>query len=561
MAFDGVFLHAMTEELNQILIGGRVQKIHQPFDNELVLTIRNERQNYRLLLSAHPSFSRIQLTTESFENPNQPNNFVMLLRKYLSNAEIATIEQVENDRILKIDFKQRDEIGDAVNLQLIIEIMGKHSNIILINKKTSKIIEVVKHIGISQNSYRTLLPGANYIAPPSRDQYNPYTINEVKLFELLNTAAELSKSFFQQTFQGIGKETANELVHLMNSDEKIKQWQIFFKTTIEPCYYETEDKVYFSPFSYQKLELLKDFKKTFKSLSQLLDYYYQEKARKDRTQQLAHQLIKKIANELEKNRKKLKILNFEIVETENAEDFRQKGELLTTYLHEIPKGSENYKVFNYYTNDYLTIPLAVNKTPSQNAQKYFQKYQKLKASIKYLNEQMHLTKLDIEYLESIETLLANATPDQVAIIREELVSVGLIKEKGKHKRQEKSKPMKFISSDGDIILVGKNNIQNDELSFRKAKKTDFWLHAKDIPGSHVIIQSNNPSDQTITEAGVIAAYYSKFRQSNLVPVDVIEVRKLNKPTGAKPGFVTYRGQKTIFSTPDAELIEKLQLNK
>ncbi|MBS7576643.1 MULTISPECIES: NFACT RNA binding domain-containing protein [unclassified Enterococcus] len=559
MAFDGVFLHAMTKELNHILIGGRVQKIHQPFDNELVLTIRNERQNHRLLLSAHPSFSRVQLTTEAFENPNQPTNFVMLLRKYLANAEIIAIEQFENDRILKFDFKQKDEIGDAISLQLIIEIMGKHSNIILINKKTCKIIEAIKHIGISQNSFRTLLPGASYIAPPSRNQYNPYTITEVKLFELLKTTDELSRLFFQQTFQGIGKETAEELVHLMASEEKIKKWHAFFNTSLEASYYETPDKVYFSPFSYQQLELLKDFKKTFKSLSLLLDYYYQEKARKDRTQQLAHQLIKKITNELEKNRKKLKILKFEIVETENAEDFRQKGELLTTYLHEIPKGSNQYKVFNYYTNDYLTIPLAIDKTPSQNAQKYFQKYQKLKASIKYLNEQMHLAKLDIEYLESIETLLANATPDQVAIIREELVSVGLIKEKGKRRKQEKAKPMKFISSDGDTILVGKNNIQNDELSFRKAKKTDIWLHAKDIPGSHVIIQAHNPSDTTITEAGVIAAYYSKFRQSNLVPVDVIEVRKLNKPTGAKPGFVTYRGQKTIFVTPDIKLIESLQI--
>lgn len=174
---------------------------------------------------------------------------------------------------------------------------------------------------------------------------------------------------------------------------------------------------------------------------------------------------------------------------------------------------------------------------------------------------MHLTKLDIEYLESIETLLANATPEQVSVIREELISVGLIKEKNKHKKQEKSKPMMFVSSDGDTILVGKNNIQNDDLSFKKAKKTDIWLHAKDIPGSHVIIQNNKPSDQTITEAGVIAAYYSKFRQSNLVPIDVIEARKLNKPTGAKPGFVTYRGQKTIFSTPDAKLVESLQHHK
>lgn len=560
MAFDGIFLHHMTQELNNQLIGGRIQKIHQPFDNELVIIIRNNRQNHKLLISVHSTFGRIQLIDEQFENPTQPNNFVMLLRKYLANAEITQITQVENDRILLFDFGQKNEIGDQIELQLIVEIMGKHSNIILINKTTQKIIEAIKHVGISQNSYRTILPGAQYIAPPTHNQLNPYSIEDTKLFELLNTADELNVKFLQSTFQGIGRESANELLYLFEKGEKIKQWHLFFHKESEPVYYEVLEKVYFSSVSLENLELLKVFKKTFKSLSELLTYFYQEKATKERTKQMATQLIRKIENELEKNRKKINILKFEMVETENAEEYRQKGELLTTYLHEIPKGVAEYKVFNYYTNDYLIIPLKIDKTPNQNAQKYFQKYQKLKSSIKYLNEQLFITQQEIDYLESLETLLENAIPDQISIIREELVNVGLIRERSKQKRQEKTKPMKFISSDGDVILVGKNNLQNDELTFKKAKKTDIWLHAKDIPGSHVIIQNATPSDETLTEAGIIAAYYSKYRQSNLVPIDVIEVKRLNKPSKAKPGFVTYTGQKTILATPNEAIVKKLQKN-
>jgi predicted ribosome quality control (RQC) complex YloA/Tae2 family protein len=560
MAFDGLFLHEITKELQEKLLGGRIQKIHQPFENELVLTVRNARQNHKLLLSAHPMFSRVELIDDTFENPTQPNNFVMLLRKYLAGALILTIEQVENDRILKINFSQKDDIGDQLSLELIVEIMGKHSNTILINQETQKIIEVIKHVGFSQNTFRTLLPGANYIAPPTKNQYNPYLIEDVKLFEILNTAPELTSKYLQKHFQGLGKETADELLFRIEKGEKIKQWHQFFTQTIEPTYYETPEKVFFSPFAYETLELLKDDKKVFKNLSDLLNFFFHEKANKDRTRQLAHNLIKKVESELEKNRKKMNILRFEMVETDNAEEFRQKGELLTTYLHEIPKGVKEYKVFNYYTNDYLKISLDITKTPSQNAQKYFQKYQKLKSSIKYLNEQLALTKQEIEYLESIETLLKNAAPDEINDIRKELIAIGFIKEKGqqKLKKQEKSKPRQFLSSDGDVIFVGKSNLQNEELTFKKARKTDIWLHAKDIPGSHVIIQNASPSDQTLTEAGMIAAYYSKSRESNLVPVDVIEVKKLNKPTGSKPGFVTYLGQKTILVTPNKEKITALR---
>ena len=550
MSFDGFFLHHMVEELRTELLNGRIQKINQPFDQELVLQIRSNRKSHRLLLSAHPVFGRIQLTESTFENPAQPSTFIMVLRKYLQGAVIESIEQIENDRIVEITVSNKNEIGDHIQATLIIEIMGKHSNILLVDKSSHKILEVIKHIGFSQNSYRTLLPGATYIAPPSTEALNPFTIKDEKLFEILQTQ-ELTAKNLQTLFQGLGRDTANELEKLLTND-KLATFRSFFNQETNPCL--TDKSFSCVPFS-NKLD------DQFSSLSQLLDVYYKDKAERDRVKQQASELIRRVENELQKNRQKLKKQEKELLATENAEEFRQKGELLTTFLHQVPNDQDQVILDNYYTNQPITIALDKALTPNQNAQKYFKRYQKLKEAVKYLTELIEETKATIRYLESVETVLNQAGLDEIAEIREELIQTGFIRRRQREKIQKRQKPEQYLASDGKtIIYVGRNNLQNEELTFKMARKEELWFHAKDIPGSHVVISGNlNPTDEVKTDAAELAAYFSKGRLSNLVQVDMIEVKKLNKPTGGKPGFVTYTGQKTLRVTPAPEKIQSMKI--
>lgn len=543
MSFDGFFLHHMVEELRRELVNGRIQKINQPFEQELVLQIRSNRQSHRLLLSAHPVFGRIQLTQTTFENPAQPSTFIMVLRKYLQGALIESIEQVENDRIVEITVSNKNEIGDHIQATLIIEIMGKHSNILLVDKSSHKILEVIKHVGFSQNSYRTLLPGSTYIAPPSTEALNPFTIKDEKLFEILQTQETTAKNL-QSLFQGLGRDTANELERILVS-EKLSTFRNFFNQETKPCLTET---------SFNPVPFANQVGEPFASLSDLLDTYYKDKAERDRVKQQASELIRRVENELQKNRHKLKKQEKELLATDNAEEFRQKGELLTTFLHQVPNDQDQVILDNYYTNQPITIALDKALTPNQNAQRYFKRYQKLKEAVKYLTELIEETKATILYLESVETVLNQAGLEEIAEIREELIQTGFIRRRQREKIQKRKKPEQYLASDGKtIIYVGRNNLQNEELTFKMARKEELWFHAKDIPGSHVVISGNlDPSDEVKTDAAELAAYFSQGRLSNLVQVDMIEVKKLNKPTGGKPGFVTYTGQKTLRVTPDPE---------
>ena len=549
MSFDGFFLHHMVEELRRELVNGRIQKINQPFEQELVLQIRSNRQSHRLLLSAHPVFGRIQLTQTTFENPAQPSTFIMVLRKYLQGALIESIEQVENDRIVEMTVSNKNEIGDHIQATLIIEIMGKHSNILLVDKSSHKILEVIKHVGFSQNSYRTLLPGSTYIAPPSTESLNPFTIKDEKLFEILQTQETTAKNL-QSLFQGLGRDTANELESILVSD-KLPTFRNFFNQETKPCLTETS----FSPVPFAN-----HVGETFASLSDLLDTYYKDKAERDRVKQQASELIRRVENELQKNRHKLKKQEKELLATDNAEEFRQKGELLTTFLHQVPNDQDQVILDNYYTNQPITIALDKALTPNQNAQRYFKRYQKLKEAVKYLTDLIEETKATILYLESVETVLNQAGLEEIAEIREELIQTGFIRRRQREKIQKRKKPEQYLASDGKtIIYVGRNNLQNEELTFKIARKEELWFHSKDIPGSHVVISGNlDPSDEVKTDAAELAAYFSQGRLSNLVQVDMIEVKKLNKPTGGKPGFVTYTGQKTLRVTPDPEKIASMK---
>lgn len=549
MSFDGFFLHHIVEELRSELVNGRIQKINQPFEQELVLQIRSNRQSHRLLLSAHPVFGRIQLTQTTFENPAQPSTFIMVLRKYLQGALIESIEQVENDRIVEMTVSNKNEIGDHIQATLIIEIMGKHSNILLVDKSSHKILEVIKHVGFSQNSYRTLLPGSTYIAPPSTESLNPFTIKDEKLFEILQTQETTAKNL-QSLFQGLGRDTANELESILVS-EKLSTFRNFFNQETKPCLTETS----FSPVPFEN-----QVGEPFTSLSDLLDTYYKDKAERDRVKQQASELIRRVENELQKNRHKLKKQEKELLATDNAEEFRQKGELLTTFLHQVPNDQDQVILDNYYTNQPITIALDKALTPNQNAQRYFKRYQKLKEAVKYLTDLIEETKATILYLESVETVLNQAGLEEIAEIREELIQTGFIRRRQREKIQKRKKPEQYLASDGKtIIYVGRNNLQNEELTFKMARKEELWFHAKDIPGSHVVISGNlDPSDEVKTDAAELAAYFSQGRLSNLVQVDMIEVKKLNKPTGGKPGFVTYTGQKTLRVTPDPKKIASMK---
>ena len=549
MSFDGFFLHHMTEELRRELLGGRIQKINQPFEQELVLQIRSNRQSHKLLLSAHSVFGRVQLTETTFENPAVPNTFIMVMRKYLQGAVIEAIQQVENDRILEISVSNKNEIGDSVAVTLVIEIMGKHSNIILLDKASGKIIEAIKHVGFSQNSYRTILPGSTYVAPPQTGSLNPFTVGDEKLFEILHTE-DLEPKRLQQIFQGLGRDTATELSGRLTAD-KLKTFRAFFASPTQPSLTEK---------SFSAL-LFSDSKTQMSTLSELLDTFYKDKAERDRVNQQASELIRRVENELEKNRKKLVKQEEELLATENAEEFRQKGELLTTFLHQVPNDQNQVELDNYYTGEKISISLDKALTPNQNAQRYFKRYQKLKEAVKHLTSLIEETRTTILYLESVETALAQASLTEIAEIREELIQTGFIRRRQREKIQKRQKPEKYLATDGQtIILVGRNNLQNDELTFKIAKKDELWFHAKDIPGSHVVITGNlQPSDEVKTDAAELAAYFSKARLSNLVQVDMIETRKLNKPTGGKPGFVTYTGQKTLRVTPDEEKIKSMKI--
>ncbi|WP_148881160.1 Rqc2 family fibronectin-binding protein FbpA [Streptococcus sp. Marseille-P7376] len=549
MSFDGFFLHHMAEELRRELLGGRIQKINQPFEQELVLQIRSNRQSHKLLLSAHSVFGRVQLTDTTFENPAVPNTFIMVMRKYLQGAVIEAIQQVENDRILEISVSNKNEIGDSVAVTLVIEIMGKHSNIILLDKASGKIIEAIKHVGFSQNSYRTILPGSTYLTPPQTGSRNPFTIGDEKLFEILQTE-DLEPKRLQQVFQGLGRDTATELSARLTAD-RLKTFRAFFASPTQPSLTEK---------SFSAL-LFSDSKTQMSSLSELLDTFYKDKAERDRVNQQASELIRRVENELEKNRKKLGKQEEELLATENAEEFRQKGELLTTFLHQVPNDQDQVELDNYYTGEKIIIALDKALTPNQNAQRYFKRYQKLKEAVKHLTSLIEETRATILYLESVETALAQASLTEIAEIREELIQTGFIRRRQREKIQKRQKPEKYLATDGQtIILVGRNNLQNDELTFKMAKKDELWFHAKDIPGSHVVITGNlKPSDEVKTDAAELAAYFSKARLSNLVQVDMIETRKLNKPTGGKPGFVTYTGQKTLRVTPDEEKIKSMKM--
>ena len=479
----------------------------------------------------------------------------MTMRKYLEGAIVNKIEQVDNDRIIKITFDTRDELGDSQQLVLVSEIMARHSNVSLVNLKTGKIIDTIKHVGSDQNRVRLLLPGATFVMPPKQDKVNPYLPNQVysDLVRQTNDEVELSHQL-QEHYQGFGKDSARELAaELLQSDNLPATYQHFLKHFENPepvLITYSNGKTQFAVFPPLNID---GELQHFDSLSALLDAFYANKAEQDRSKELAGQVLKVLKNELKKDRRKVKKLQQQLQDAATADQYRICGEILTTYLSKLTPGMKEIELPNFYDdNKPLKIKLAPELSPSRNAQKYFTKYNKLKTSVEYVKEQLKLTNDEIKYFENIENQIKLAAPADIQEIKLELQEQGYIKKKKSGKKQRKVKvsaPEEFHTSDGTTVLVGKNNLQNDRLSFKIANKNEIWLHVKDIPGSHVVIRSTNPSEDTILEAAQLAAYFSKGRDSDNVPVDYLPVKRLHKPNGAKPGFVIFTGQKTLYVTP------------
>ncbi|MFD1466247.1 NFACT family protein [Lapidilactobacillus mulanensis] len=572
MSFDGTFLHAMTAELTEQFVGGRISKIQQPYALEIVVTVRNQRKKLPLLLSANANLARAQVTEIPYANPQTAPNFVMTLRKYLENASIESIEQVQNDRILIINLSSRNELGDQEDLQLITEMMGRHSNIFLVEKSTNKILELIKHVSPDQNRYRLLMPGAQYVQPELASGFDPFAAEITaddwdRVWLQLHDLKNKSRQVWQQFYQGLGTDTALELIDqtrgAANSQELGQLvgtfWQRF--DHIDATIGVQNKKLQFAAIPY---ETFTEQQSGFTSLSAMLDRFFGQKAETDRKHQMASSLLQRLNTVIKRNEKKLKKLNKTMASAQNADDNRIKGEILTTYLSQVPEHATKVTLANYYDdNQPITINLSPALTPAKNAQKYFTRYQKDKNAKIYVKTQLEETQAELDYLTGVLAQIEVGEPKDIEDIRVELIQQGVLRQDNKKKKRKvKINPAEqFYASDGTSILVGKNNLQNDQLTLKKARKTDLWLHTKNIPGSHVIVESADPSDETIIEAAKLAAYFSKARQSSQVPVDYVNVKAIHKPNGAKPGFVIFTGQKTTYVTPDERLVEQLRNNQ
>lgn len=564
MPFDGIVTRAVTQELQELLQSGRISKIYQPTTTELVFTVRSQGKNHSLLFSIHPSYARIHLTEDTYVNPKEPPTFCMVLRKHLGGASIRSIEQDELERIIIFTFLTRNEIGDESEKQLIVELMGKHSNIILINKDTEKIIDSMKHISMSQNRHRTILPGADYIKPPEQDKLNPLFTDGEEVIKRIDFNAGKIDLQLVQILNGYSPFITKEIVHRANLGDISTYREKFEEVNhqvIENIYQPTIYKNGREDFHVIEMISRTSQKQLFESVSEMLDTFYSGKAERDRVKQQAKDLSRFIKNELNKNERKLKKHYQTLKRAEKAEEYQKRGELLTAHLHLVQPGDKKVLVVDYYDPEQREMEIELNPqlSPSENAQRFYKTYQKLKNSRKIVEKEIEKTREEIDYLDQLLQQIEVASVEDIEEIREELREEGYLKkQRGKNQKNkvQKPNPETYIASDGTIILVGKNNKQNEYLTMKLARKNEIWLHTKDIPGSHVVIRDSKPSEQTLMEAATLAAYFSKSQNSSSVPVDYTAIRHVKKPNGAKPGYVIYDNQKTIYVTPSADFVKE-----
>ena len=577
MAFDGITISNIVYELKNTLLDGRINKIAQPEEDELLLTIKTPQGMKRISISASASLPLIYLTEANKPSPMTAPNFCMLLRKHINNGRITDISQPKLERIIRFEIEHLDELGDLCKKYLIVEIMGKHSNIIFCNDK-ERIIDSIKHVSAQMSSVREVLPGRDYFIPETVEKLNPLDFAFADFCTMLTSKpAGLAKAIYT-SFTGISPVVAEEICYIAGIDSAIpakelsddlmihlyKQFLFFFDQVL---------KANFSPRIYYNGNEPKEFSalplshfgqyeaKPFDSISALLETYYASKNTVTRIRQKSVDLRKIVQTALERNRKKYDLQSKQLKDTENRDKYRIYGELINVYGYGLEPNAKHLECLNYYTNEMIMIPLDSAKTAQENSQKYFDKYNKQKRTYEALVSLIEETHNEIIYLESVSNALDIAlSEDDLNQIKEELMDAGYVKRKfTKKKVKIQSKPFHYISSDGYHMYVGKNNIQNEELTFDFAVGNDWWFHAKGCPGSHVIVKTNGGElpDRTFEEAGKLAAYYSKNRGNDKVEIDYIEKKHVKKLKGGKPGFVVYYTNYSLMIDSDISMIKQV----
>lgn len=572
MAFDGITIAAIRAELEHTIVGGKINKIAQPEADELMITIKNNRTQYRLLISASASLPLIYLTETNKPGPMTAPNFCMLLRKHMGSGKILSVTQPSLERVLIFDIEHLNELGDLCHKKLIVEIMGKHSNIIFCNED-NMIIDSIKHVSANMSSVREVLPGRAYFIPETQAKKDPCTIDEESFYQsVLSKPAACAKALYT-SLTGFSPLMGEELCHRAGIDggrptDALEQparehlYHLFTRMMEEVQRQEFSPNIVYKgqePLEFSALSLTQYTEcecHTFDSISQVLETYYAMKNRLTRIRQKSVDLRKVVTTALERNVKKLNIQEKQMKDTAKKDKYRIYGELLNTYGYEAEEGAKSLDALNYYTNETITIPLDPTLKPQENAKKYFDRYNKLKRTAEALTEQLEETRQEISHLESISTALDIALDEEDLVqIKEELIASGYIRRKGPAGKRVKitSRPFHYISSDGFDIYVGKNNLQNEELSFKFATGNDWWFHAKGRPGSHVIVKcgpDGEMPDRTFEEAGRLAAYYSSGKHAPKVEIDYTQKKNLRKPNGSKPGFVVYYTNYSLLIEPD-----------
>lgn len=577
MAFDGITIANIVKELNDTVLDGRIYKIAQPEVDELLLTIKTPGGQKRISISASASLPLIFLTDENKPSPMTAPNFCMLLRKHIANGRIVGISQPKLERIIHFDIEHLDELGDLCRKTLIIEIMGKHSNIIFCNDK-GMVIDSIKHVSAQMSSVREVLPGREYFIPDTMQKEDPLTVSEETFRrELTSKPMPLGKALYN-SFTGVSPVAAEEICQLSGIDSGIpakeysedllshlyRQFSYFFEKVkngeFSPAIYYAEKEP--KEFSSLPLTHFENYRtEHYDSISEVIRTYYASKNVITRIRQKSSDLRRVVQTALERNRKKYDLQLKQLKDTENRDKFKLYGELLHTYGYGLEEGAKSLEALNYYTNEMVTIPLDPQKTAQENAKKYFDKYNKQKRTYEALTTLIQETHDEITYLESISTALDIARgEDDLIQIKEELMDTGYIRRKfTKKKTKITSKPLHYISSDGYHMYVGKNNLQNEELTFHFAVGNDWWFHAKGAPGSHVIVKTNGDElpDRTFEEAGRLAAHYSKNSGAEKVEIDYVEKKHVKKPNGSKPGFVVYYTNYSLMIDSDISEIREV----
>lgn len=585
MALDGAFLSLLREEIERSVLDARIDKIYQPSKEEIILLLRGREGAHRLLLSANASGARVHFTKETVENPKSPPMFCMLLRKYLGSGRLVAVRQQGMDRILFLDFETYNELSDRVTVTLAVEIMGRHSNIIVLDQN-GKIIDAIKRVNEDMSSVRMILPGLIYELPPAQDKLSLLRddISEIVARVKNGRDGELSKCILSAV-EGVSPLLTREVADYVTRGEHK------FKSELAGAQY---DRLAFSLSQVRKvlaehqptptmvLDLEgkpKDFSfveirqyghmmltREYETLSSLLDDFYRERDRMERMKQRSHDLLKFIVNLNDRIVRKLDLQRQELVQSKNREQLKICGDLLSANLYQLQKGMSLARLENFYEEGApeVEIPLDPALTPVQNAQKYYAEYRKADTAEKKLKELIEQGERELVYVDSIfDAITRTNSESELAAIKAELAEGGYIKNiRARKQKPEKLKPKRYRSSDGFTILVGRNNVQNDELTLRTARGNDMWLHTQKIPGSHTIILSGGKeiSDRAIEQAAVIAAFNSRAQDSAQVPVDYTPVRYVKKPNGAKPGMVIYETYRTAYVTPQRELVEALEEN-